>query len=312
VSIMALLSTGHSLKRQMLTRSYSAALGLNPAHFKVFTKYAKRGGLALFGAVAFAGVAAACEGAVSADELALGHTHWHWSHKGKTTSHDHAALRRGFQVYKEVCQACHSMEHLAWRHHINVTHTEDEIKEFAAEYMYPEINDDGDVVERPGKPNDTLPSPYPNEIKARVANNGAVPPDLSLIILAREGGEDYLFSLLMGYEPVPPGQKEPGEGQAYNPTMHGYYLAMAQQIYNESVDYEDGTIPYASQISKDVTQYYAWACDPFVDERKLWGVKAITTLCCISMILYLAKRQRFNITRSQQFVMTAMKKPPRA
>lgn len=87
------------------------------------------------------------------------------------------------------------------------------------------------------------------------------------------GGEDYIFSLLTGYEPVPPGQKIPEEGQAYNPYIHDGYLAMAQQIYNESVDYEDGTIPYASQIAKDVSEYYSWAADPFINERKLWGMK---------------------------------------
>ena len=106
--------------------------------------------------------------------------------------------------------------------------------------MYPGLDDDGNRIERPGDIQDFMPAPYDNEIKARLANNGAEPPDLTLINIAREGNEDYLFSLLTGYEEVPAGQAEPGEGQAYNPYFHGYYLGMAQQLYNESVDYEDG------------------------------------------------------------------------
>jgi len=300
VSSMALLHKSHVLKKQMFTRSYSATLGLNPAHLQMLAKYAKRGGLAIFGAVAFAGAAAACEGAVSADELQLAVPHWPWKHTEYFRSHDHASLRRGFQVYKEVCQACHSMQYTSWRHHIDVTHTEAEVKEMAAEYMYMEMNDDGDMVERPGQPSDRLPSPYANDIKARMANNGAAPPDLTMISLAREGGEDYLFSLLMGYEPVPAGQKKPEEGQAYNPYIHDGYLAMAQQIYNETVDYEDGTIPYASQIAKDVSEYYAWAADPFIDERKLWGIKALTTSFALGTMFYLFKRQKLTHLGSMQ------------
>ena len=104
------------------------------------------------------------------------------------------------------------------------------------------MNDDGDEVDRAGSLQDFLPNPYDNEIKARLANNGAYPPDMSQILIAREGKEDYIFSLLNGYEDSPAGQKEADEGQAYNPYFHGYYLGMAQQIYNETVDYEDGTL----------------------------------------------------------------------
>lgn len=106
--------------------------------------------------------------------------------------------------------------------------------------MYPDLDDDGNKIERPGDIQDFMPNPYDNEIKARLANNGAEPPDITLINIAREGKEDYLFSLLTGYEDVPPGQLGPAEGQAYNPYFHGYYIGMAQQLYNESVDYEDG------------------------------------------------------------------------
>ena len=140
------------------------------------------------------------------------------------------------------------MQYLYWRMHIDVTHSKEEMKEFAAEYQYPDTDDDGNDVMRPGDIQDFMPSPYENEIKARLANNGALPPDLTLITIAREGASNYLFSLLMGYEDLPAGQPEPAEGQAYNPYFHGYYIGMAQQIYNESVDYEDGTFSLFSPL----------------------------------------------------------------
>jgi len=258
------------------------------------------GFVGLLGAAVCSVGAALNDGQISADELELAHGHMHWEHKEWNKSYDHKALRRGFQVYKEVCQACHSMQYFYWRMHIDVTHNKEEVKEMAAEYMYPGLDDEGNSIERQGDIQDFMPAPYDNEIKARLANNGAEPPDLTLINIAREGNEDYLFSLLTGYEDVPPGQAEPGEGQAYNPYFHGYYIGMAQQLYNESVDYEDGTIPYQSQIAKDVIQYLSWTSHPWMDESIMYGMKAVSSAAVLVLFSYLMMRTRRNGIRSRQ------------
>lgn len=258
------------------------------------------GAIGLLGAVVCSVGASLADGQISADELELHHGHMHWEHKEWNKSYDHAALRRGFQVYKEVCQACHSMNYMYWRVHTDVTHTKEELKAFAAEYMYESTDDDGNRVERPGDIQDFMPAPYANEIKARLANNGAEPPDLTLINVAREGGEDYLFSLLTGYEDVPAGQAGPAEGQAYNPYFHGYYIGMAQQLYNESVDYEDGTIPYQSQIAKDVIQYLSWTAHPYMDETVMYGMKALSSMAVLVACSYFMMRVRKNHVRLRQ------------
>jgi len=258
------------------------------------------GAVGLLGAAVFSMGAALVDGQISADELELGHPHMHWEFNELFKSYDHKALRRGFQVYKEVCQACHSMQYLYWRMHVDVTHSVDEMKEFAAEYQYPDVDDDGNNIMRAGDIQDFMPAPYENEIKARLANNGALPPDLSLITIAREGGSDYLFALLNGYEDLPAGAAEPGEGQAFNPYFHGYYIGMAQQIYNESVDYEDGTIPYASQIAKDVCEYLAWTSNPYMDESKLYGMKAIASITIFGTAMYLLMRVKRSHMRLRQ------------
>lgn len=90
----------------------------------------------------------------------------------------------------------------------------------------------GEPVMRPGKLTDYFPNPYKNEQAARHANNGALPPDLSYIVLARHGGEDYIFSLLTGYTDPPAGVTL-AEGQQYNPYFPGGAIGMAQSIYNE-------------------------------------------------------------------------------
>lgn len=305
---MALLHQGH-IKRPMLSRSFNTATASGiKTYGKVIAKFAKGSGLALLGAVGCAYAAAQMEGALSADELMLEGAQWDWGFKRTFQSYDHAALRRGFQVYREVCAACHTVEFISWRHHINVTHTEAEIKALAAEYQYPEMGEEGEFEDRPGKTIDYMPRPYPNEIKARMANNGALPPDLSLICLAREDGENYLFNLLMGYEEVPPGQPGPGEGQAYNPVMHGNYIAMAQQIYNETVDYEDETPAYASQISKDVTAYFAWTADLYKEHRETMGMRMAFNVGLLAFCLYMLRRKRQLVVDTQKLFRTVKPK----
>lgn len=128
-------------------------------------------------------------------------------------------------------------------------------------------NEFGKMYMRPGKLSDAVPSPYPNEEAARAANNGAYPPDLSYIVLARHGYENYIFSLLTGYQDAPAGVVI-GEGQYFNPYFPGGAISMAQALYDEAVEYSDGTPPTASQLAKDVTTFLAWCAQPEHDKRK--------------------------------------------
>jgi len=262
-----------------------------------FTK--RFGAVGLLGAVVFTAGASLADGQVSADEMELHAGHYHWPHKGLVTTYDHAALRRGFQVYREVCQACHVLEYTRWRMHVDVCNTKEEIKTMAAEYQYPVedkdgvcLTEDGEPGLRPGIPNDYMPKPYDNEIKARLANNGALPPPMTLIAMAREHEVDYIFSLLTGYEEPPAGQAGPGEGQAYNPYFLGCMIGMTQQLYNESVDYEDGTIPYQSQLCKDVCEYLAWTANMWMDETQLYGIKAVASMGVLAVVAYYMMRAR--------------------
>ena len=184
------------------------------------------------------------------------------------------SLRRGFQVYREVCSSCHSLSRIPYRSLVGVTHTVDEAKVMAEENEYDsEPNDQGDIEKRPGKLSDYLPSPYKNDEAARAANNGALPPDLSLIVKARHGGIDYIFNLLTGYPEEPPAGAVVMEGLNFNPYFPGTGIAMARVLYNELVEYDDGTPASTSQMAKDVTEFLNWAAEPEMDQRKKMGLK---------------------------------------
>ncbi|KAJ3080779.1 cytochrome c1 [Quaeritorhiza haematococci] len=230
-----------------------------------------------------------------------------WEHRKWWISYDHAAIRRGFQVYKEVCSACHSLERIAFRNLVGISHTEQEAKDIAAEYEYVDgPNDQGEMFTRPGKLTDYLPKPYPNEEAARAANNGAYPPDLSCIARARHGEEDYIFALLTGYCEAPTGVKI-REGLHYNPYFPGGAISMARPVYDEQVEYEDGTPNNASQIVKDVSTFLAWTSYPEHDERKKMGLK---TLAISTMLLGLSvwwKRFKWSYVKTKRIVY----KPPK-
>ncbi|CAG9768103.1 unnamed protein product [Ceutorhynchus assimilis] len=232
----------------------------------------------------------ALDRSVRASELELHPPKNPWSHNGWFDSLDHASVRRGYEVYKQVCSACHSLRFIAYRNLVGVTHTEEEAKAEAEEQMITDGPDEaGNMFKRPGKLSDYIPSPYPNEEAARAANNGAYPPDLSYITLARHGGEDYIFALLTGYHDAPAGIAL-REGQYFNPYFVGGAISMAQSLYNEVIEYSDGTPASASQLAKDVSTFLKWTAEPEFDDRKRMMVKAIGIFTILTMVSYYAKR----------------------
>ncbi|UYV76026.1 CYC1, partial [Cordylochernes scorpioides] len=183
------------------------------------------------------------------------------------------SLRRGFEVYKQVCAACHSLEYMAFRELVNVTHTEKEMKAIAAEYEIQDgPNQNGEMFMRPGRLSDKFPSPYPNDEAAKVANNGALPPDLSYVVLGRHGQEDYVYALLLGYTEPPAGFKLQ-EGLYYNPYFTGQAIGMGQALYDGTIEYEDGTPATASQMAKDVCTFLRFTSEIKHDERKSMVIK---------------------------------------
>ncbi|KAM6927746.1 cytochrome c1, heme protein, mitochondrial [Xenentodon cancila] len=247
-----------------------------------------------------AGLALMLHQSVKASDLELHPPHYPWSHAGPLSSLDHASIRRGYQVYKQVCSACHSMEYLAFRNLVGVSHTEDEVKAIAEEVEVVDGPDEnGEMFTRPGKLSDYFPKPYPNPEAARVANNGALPPDLSYIVNARHGGEDYVFSLLTGYCDPPAGVTV-REGLYYNPYFPGQAIGMAPPIYNEILEYDDGTPATMSQVAKDVCTFLRWAAEPEHDQRKRMGLKLLMGSAIIIPLLYYMKRHRWSVLKSRK------------
>jgi len=237
-------------------------------------------------------------------ELSLHPPHLPWSHSGLFDSLDHASIRRGYQVYKQVCAACHSMRYLAYRNLVNVSHTEEEAKAEAEEVQVQDGPDElGNMFLRPGKLSDYFPRPWPNDAAAAAANNGAIPPDLSFITLARHGGEDYIYHLLNGYCD-PPAGIELREGQNFNPYYPGGAIGMAPPIYNEIVEYADGTPATQSQVAKDVCTFLTWAASPEHDLRKRFAIKALMIFSLLLGTSYYLKRHKWSILKSRKLVYT--------
>ncbi len=213
-----------------------------------------------------------------------------WPFDGVTGHLDKPAAQRGFQVYKEVCSACHGVSRIAFRNLHDIGFSEAEIKALAAGYTVKDgPNDDGEMFERPGLPSDYFPSPYANEQAARAAQNGAYPPDLSLIIKARPDGANYVYSLMTGYGAPPEGHAVP-EGMHYNPYFPGGMLAMPAPLSDGQVSYEDGTEASVDQMSRDVVSFLQWAAEPEMESRKQMGLKVLIYLAIFTIFLYIAKR----------------------
>lgn len=249
------------------------------------------------------------ERSVSASDLVLHPPHLPWSHLGLTQALDHASVRRGYEVYKQVCAACHSMRFIAYRNLVGVTHTEAEAKAEAEEIQVTDGPDDqGNMFQRPGKLSDYFPNPYPNEEAARAANNGAYPPDMSYIAAARHGGEDYIFHLLTGYQDAPAGVVL-RDGQYYNPYFPGGAISMAQALYNEVVEYGDGTPASASQLAKDVSTFLRWCSEPEHDDRKRMAIKVAMIFPFLCAITYYMKRHYWSVLKSRKYAFKPVSKP---
>lgn len=229
-----------------------------------------------------------------------------WSHSGWFSAYDHASIRRGHQVYQQVCAACHSVEQLHYRNLVGVAYTEEEVKEMAAESEVEDgPNDEGENFTRPGRLSDPLPRPYANEEGARYANGGAYPPDLSLITKARHDGQNYVFSLLLGYRDPPAGVNV-REGLHYNPYFVGGAIAMPKMLADEGTEYDDGTAATESQQAKDVTTFLAWAAEPEHDERKLAGAKFLVVMSIVWMVAIYYKRWKWAPIKSRKIVLDAV------
>lgn len=225
----------------------------------------------------------------AADGVAPPQQHWH--HQGMLGTYDKAALQRGFQVYKEVCASCHAMKFLSYRDLKALGYSDDEVKAIAAEYTVTDgPNDDGEMFERPARPSDRFKAPFANDKAARAANNGALPPDMSLLVKARAHGEDYVFALLTGYE-APPAGEELMAGMNWNRYFPGHQIAMAPPLTDGQVTYADGTAASLEQAARDVTQFLAFASEPHMEARKMMGMKVLLFMLVFAGVMFAAKRR---------------------
>ena len=217
-----------------------------------------------------------------------------WSFKELTGKFDRASLQRGFQVYKEVCASCHSMQYLSYRNlgePGGPEFTQEEVKAIAASVEIEDGPDSqGEMFTRPGKPSDKFKSPYPNVEASTVANGGAYPPDMSVLVKARPGGADYMYSVLMGYEEPPAGMKL-DDGVYYNKYMIGQKIKMASPLSDGIVEYSDGTDATMDQMARDVTTFLAWAAEPELEVRHKLGIKVIIYLILLTVLVYLSMKK---------------------
>ena len=217
-----------------------------------------------------------------------------WSFKGLFGKFDRASLQRGYQVYTEVCSSCHSMKYLSYRNLAEEggpEFSEAEAKAIAASYEVKDgPNADGEMFTRPGKLSDKFVMPYDNVQAAQAANGGAYPPDMSVLVKARGGGVDYIYSLLQGYEDPPMGVTL-DDGVYYNKYMYGNKIKMSNQLSDGLVEYSDGTISTVEQMSKDVTTFLMWAAEPHLESRHKMGFKAIVYLIILTILVYFSMKR---------------------
>lgn len=214
-----------------------------------------------------------------------------WSFDRIFGTFDLAAAQRGFQVYSEVCSACHSMRLLSYRDLAGIGLTNDQIKAIAAAVTVPQgLDDQGAPKEGPGTPASRFKRPFPNDVAARAGNNGALPPDLSLLSNAFLNGPDYIHGVLTGYADPPAGFTLM-DGMNYNKYFIGHQIAMPKPLSDGQVTYADGTTASVEQMSRDVVTFLTWAANPEMVERKQMGVRVILFLLLMTCVTYAVKRK---------------------
>jgi ubiquinol-cytochrome c reductase cytochrome c1 subunit len=214
-----------------------------------------------------------------------------WSFDGPLGLFDDAQLQRGLQVYREVCSGCHGLKYVAFRNLADLGYNEDQIKAFASEATIVDgPNDEGEMYEREGRPSDYFPSPFPNAKAAAAANNGAAPPDLSLMAKARFGGPDYIHAILIGYEEEP-AEFEVLEGLNYNVYFPGHQIAMAPPLFDDAVTYADGTEASVDQMARDVAAFLMWTAEPKLENRKTAGLWVLTFFLFVTGVTYATKKK---------------------
>ena len=217
-----------------------------------------------------------------------------WSFKGLFGKFDRGSLQRGYQVYTEVCSSCHSMKYVSYRNlgeKGGPEFSDAAVKAIAASFEVKDgPNADGEMFMRPGKLSDKLVMPYENEKAAQAANGGAYPPDMSVLVKARGGGVDYIYSLLQGYEDAPSGMIL-DEGVHYNKYMYGNKIKMSAPLSEGIVEYGDGTEATVEQMSKDVTTFLMWTAEPHLETRHRMGFKAIVYLIILTILVYFSMKR---------------------
>ena len=201
-----------------------------------------------------------------------------------------SSAQRGLQVYVEVCATCHSLKHVAYRNLENLGYNKDQINAIAAQFELDDLpNDEGEILKRKAIYSDSFVEPYENHNAAKAANNGAYPPDLSLMVKARKDGANYIRSLLLGYT-EPPAGFDVGEGY-YNKYMAGNVIAMPQPLYGDDVEYIDGTKATLEQEVNDLVTFLTWTSMPDLEDRRAAGLKVIFFLFVMTIVFYLSYRK---------------------
>ena len=225
-----------------------------------------------------------------------------WSFKGYLGKFDRASLQRGYQVYTEVCASCHSMSYLSYR---NLSEkggpefSKEQAKAIASNFEVIDGPDnDGEMFTRPAKLSDKFVNPYQNVKEAMALNGGAYPPDMSVLVKARSGGANYIYSLLLGYEDPPNGMTL-DDGVYYNKYMYGKMIKMAKPLSDGLLEYNDGTEATEEQMSKDVVTFLAWAAEPHLEARHKIGFKAIIYLIILTLLVYLSMKRLWSRIESK-------------
>jgi len=217
-----------------------------------------------------------------------------WSFKGFFGKFDRSSLQRGYQVYTEVCAACHSMKYLSYRNLAQQggpEFSEDQAKIIASQFeVIDGPNSEGDMFTRPARLSDNFVGPYANEEAAKSANGGAYPPDMSVLVKARKGGASYIYSILLGYDDPPP-DVSLEDGVYYNTYMSGNKIKMSKPLFENLVQYSDGTQATEEQMAKDVSTFLAWAAEPNLEQRHKMGFRVVLYLIIITILVYFSMKK---------------------